>query len=754
MSSNINIHRFVAIFAIQLSLGVAYAGQGIEADGTIYFDDEGWTGSWNYICLSNHCVPGEKVDGRWERRVSGLVAGQTYCISLKVQDNATGQYLSPVYCVVAGEGEMDAGVDAGVDSGIDAGVDSGIDAGADSGIDAAIDSGIDAGVDSGIDAAIDSGIDAAVDSGIDAAVDSGIDATTDFGVDVGPTDLGHLDWTSNSLLSGKGVGAPPRQDPIRALATPVNGAQPTSHGFAFDISGSILTWRWGPQIVKGSGDSGLQMHCSEDGIVFRNVSVVSGQATIPCSGEYDYFFRYEHPSGSVNDNPAYRWIYTGLFTTEGPRVNPNAYPSFTEGSSNWMRWRQPLSGDGIESPVLDAIHNSGRMREVDRYLIQINDSPGNVELELGLNGSTVRVESMRRGSNSPNTLQFFGVNTNPGFGNLYSYGQVIEFLFVALAGTHSAQTYSNNKHYTVGYGWSAYGDPRLKPAGRAGTTMTFADGNGFGNELEKDAIFTQQLVTLHSEQDIDDFILGHHLFHGIDPNRQGSTTFGEVKIGSRACGDCHFRDGRGFEIFQTAKGPRIAPPIFGLGLLDAIAGRQAGFTWDGSTPTLLDQVGQALINDHGVNPGDVPGRVVELLEHYTKVVTVPNRDPGSYDQPGVAEGDQLFNQIGCADCHMPIQTTSSNNLAFDKLTIRPYTDMRTWFVNGGTFRTAPLWGLGHNIELLSRNGHPLRLMHDGSATNVDQAIQLHDGDAATVRDRYNALSASDRQNIVNFVETL
>jgi CxxC motif-containing protein (DUF1111 family) len=134
---------------------------------------------------------------------------------------------------------------------------------------------------------------------------------------------------------------------------------------------------------------------------------------------------------------------------------------------------------------------------------------------------------------------------------------------------------------------------------------------------------------------------------------------------------------------------------------------------------------------------------------------VPSRDPGSYDRPGVSEGDVLFNQIGCARCHTPVQRTSPRAPTHLRdLVLRPYTDMRVHQVNGGRYRTPPLWGLGHNLDLLKRNERPALFLHDGVATSVDAAIQAHDGDAADVTAAYLALSEPERQNIVRFVETL
>ncbi len=570
----------------------------------------------------------------------------------------------------------------------------------------------------------------------------------------GDPDFAHLDWTSNSLTNHQ-VGPPPRANAPAALRTPINGAAPTSHGFAFDIQNGQLSWRWGPQIVKGNGDSGLEMHCSEDdNATFKKVAVSGGSAAIPCSGNYNYFFRYLHPSHSLNNNPAHQWIWTGFFTTEGSRVDPHNYPAFTDGSANWMRFRHPVSHDGTTAAILDAQHNNDLLRNLDRYNIWIDDTPGNVQVGFDVDGNVIRNESMRNTAGGPNGQQFFALTQNPGFGGVYSYGQVIQFEISAVAGNTGAQTYNDFSYYTVGLGWGNYGDPRLNPAGKATTSMILSD-NGTYSHLEYNAIFTQPVTTLHSEDMVDDFLLGHHLFHGIDPNKQGSTDFDEVKIGSRSCGDCHFRDGRGSEIIQTAKGPRLPPPTYGVKLLEMIEGREAGFSWDGSANTVADQVRNALVADHGVDPDALPGRVLELLTTYTEVLTVPARNPGSYDLPGVAQGDVLFNQVGCAGCHTPVQKTRSDAPThLRNLTLRPYTDMKVWDLGDGDFRTPPLWGLGHNIRMLEKNGRALLFMHDGASTSLENAIQRHGGDAASARGAYNNLSSAQRSAVKAFIETL
>jgi len=59
-------------------------------------------------------------------------------------------------------------------------------------------------------------------------------------------------------------------------------------------------------------------------------------------------------------------------------------------------------------------------------------------------------------------------------------------------------------------------------------------------------------------------------------------------------------------------------------------------------------------------------------------------------------------------------------------------------------RTAPLWGL---------RARPTWL-HDGRANTVDQAIRGHAGEAQGSRDRYVALTAEERTQLLAFLDTL
>lgn len=176
--------------------------------------------------------------------------------------------------------------------------------------------------------------------------------------------------------------------------------------------------------------------------------------------------------------------------------------------------------------------------------------------------------------------------------------------------------------------------------------------------------------------------------------------------------------------------PRIAPPMFGLGLLEAVAesdilafadpddrdgdgvkgranrvwdagnGRVAlgRFGWKANQPSVHQQIAGAMIGDIGITSPIFPdqncaprqrkcaampsGGAVELTAgqlHKTQVylfgVGVPARR--QIDDPKVVRGEDLFGQIGCAACHRT-QMTTTRSLVIDELggqTIHPYTDL-------------------------------------------------------------------------------
>ena len=261
---------------------------------------------------------------------------------------------------------------------------------------------------------------------------------------------------------------------------------------------------------------------------------------------------------------------------------------------------------------------------------------------------------------------------------------------------------------------------------------------------------------------------------------------------------------------------RNAQPIFGLGLLEAvpedqilaIAERQradgvngrpnrvwdsaAGalrlgrFGWKANQPSVRQQIAAAFNGDLGVTsslyPTDgctptqtacleqPPGNNPEIidqeltnLEVWTLGLAVPRRR--NADDPEVQRGQALFEQARCAVCHVPSLTTGDHSV-LPQLTgqeIAPYTDLLLHDMGDGLadgrpdfeagprdWRTQPLWGLG----LAETVNGELRLLHDGRARSLAEAILWHGGEADSAKEAFRTMPKADRAALIKFLESL
>ncbi|HEX5716011.1 MAG TPA: di-heme oxidoredictase family protein [Thermoanaerobaculia bacterium] len=215
---------------------------------------------------------------------------------------------------------------------------------------------------------------------------------------------------------------------------------------------------------------------------------------------------------------------------------------------------------------------------------------------------------------------------------------------------------------------------------------------------------------------------------------------------------------------QTRLSARMPPALLGLGLLEAVPGRQGRFGWKASAPSLEHQVAQALREDLGV---EIDGDGLRRLTGYTRLLAVPARR--GWDLPDVRRGEVLFGRIGCASCHLPELRTAAD-AAVPELagqTIHPYTDLLLHdlgadladlrldgapdrSLEGRSWRTAPLWGLG----LLKTVDGEVRLLHDGRARSAEEAVLWHGGEARAARRAFKALPVRDRQALLAFLDSL
>jgi CxxC motif-containing protein (DUF1111 family) len=255
---------------------------------------------------------------------------------------------------------------------------------------------------------------------------------------------------------------------------------------------------------------------------------------------------------------------------------------------------------------------------------------------------------------------------------------------------------------------------------------------------------------------------------------------------------------------------RRTQPLFGLGLVDATpdstfhaiasyqavhspqsAGRVANvvdlstaqpsvgrFGWKAQVPTLFQFAGDAALNEMGITSPQFPnevcpsgncsvlvydpvpamndpdGREVQRFTSFTRFLGPPLPPLLSGDAP---HGADVFETIGCADCHLPLLVTGpSANPALDRVGYHPYSDFLLHDMGSlgdgiaqadakpGEMRTAPLWGLSLQGQML----------HDASATTISQAIEAHGGQGASAKAAFDALGDPDRAALLDFLGSL
>lgn len=171
----------------------------------------------------------------------------------------------------------------------------------------------------------------------------------------------------------------------------------------------------------------------------------------------------------------------------------------------------------------------------------------------------------------------------------------------------------------------------------------------------------------------------------------------------------------------------------------------------------------------GAEPGgvEIEDKTLDDVIFYQAVLAPPARR--NMHDAQVLRGQALFAQAQCAVCHRPSYQTEDGpfprltSKALSGQTIWPYTDLllhdmgkaladgRPDFrANGQQWKTPPLWGIG---LLKDVNGHT-RLLHDGRANGVIEAILWHGGEAEASKQQVLQFNEADRQALARFVESL
>lgn len=255
---------------------------------------------------------------------------------------------------------------------------------------------------------------------------------------------------------------------------------------------------------------------------------------------------------------------------------------------------------------------------------------------------------------------------------------------------------------------------------------------------------------------------------------------------------------------------RICGLILNVPIVEAPGQTRVGrFGWKNQQASLLSFAGDAYLNEMGITNPLFPDEVTNLcntvaepndkpgsdgladIDHFARFVRATKAPARDLQQAGTAaakQGETLFGKIGCDTCHVATLTTAAAGTvvnggkfaipdALGNKTFHPYSDFllhdvgtgdgivmameehygkhmyeiqwknfsaETYRSTANRIRTAPLWG----VRL-----QPM-LMHDGASLTFLDAIRRHRGEASRVAERFEKLSHSEQEAIVEFLKSL
>lgn len=213
------------------------------------------------------------------------------------------------------------------------------------------------------------------------------------------------------------------------------------------------------------------------------------------------------------------------------------------------------------------------------------------------------------------------------------------------------------------------------------------------------------------------------------------------------------------------------------------------FGWKDQQASLLSFASDAYLNEQGItnrlnptdstavckttsDPEDVPDSSgfadIDHQANFIRGTMVPPVNATLQASTDGVAGQKIFNQIGCAFCHVSSITTAPAGTVLNGGTfvvpdalgnkiIHPYGDYLLHDVGTGDgivqngpadtankLRTVPLWGLRMRT----------RLMHDGLSATPDNAILRHGGEARAIVRKYQGLSSKQRSQLLTFLSSL
>ena len=234
------------------------------------------------------------------------------------------------------------------------------------------------------------------------------------------------------------------------------------------------------------------------------------------------------------------------------------------------------------------------------------------------------------------------------------------------------------------------------------------------------------------------------------------------------------------------------------------------FGWKDQHASLQSFSGDAYLNEMGITSRLFPDEVTTLcntapepnsppgddglddVDHFARFIRAtkaPARDDVLAETPKAKRGSELFDRVGCASCHVRTLTTAVAGTkinggtfaipeALGRKSFHPFGDFLLHDVGTGDgmvipmpehygvamarfaaardsspsnfqssrnkVRTAPLWGLRLRT----------RLMHDGAAVTLSDAIKRHRKEGNGAARSFQRLTAADREALLQFLRSL
>lgn len=730
----------------------------------VYFDDEGWTGDWSYLCVQDYCAQASLQSGQWVRDVTerSVALGEQYSIQLKVQDDALSQYISPALLVTVSDS-------SGGDNSGSGGDGSGGD-----------------GSDDTNQAPQVAFIN--LPSGVTEGDSVSLQVNASDDVAVASVSLYHSAPGAPEQLVASLSEAP--------YSWQLSNLAAGSHSFR----------------ARASDDQGL----SSDAYSNLFVAAQGGeqQGALSTTVAERYRVRHELSFNDFNNFNVEYWVARFGYFTLDDYTAPDAegYRQAACGTTEpcvvvTLNSAVPIAMTDVFGNEKDCNQQTPNWRYHKIYGDETNFYSGYVMDLVLSDGSVVPACQATREQRASATTWRAVMQRWQHIQRPFEYGEQIEFETTisfdrAQLTGDNVNYYGQTFRYVLGQGFVV--NNRDAMVGPVGVNDSFAQLGGAttvpqlaqsGGEQQRLA-FMQHAYNLSPEH-IQSWLQGRRLVHTdfntgnhveeLLPGPQaisGNLPYPEmaglaVDPIQPSCTQCHNMNGSGL----VQQRQDVTPPkIIGMGLLEAIpaatietwAAENGGtvnyvtvdgqqhigrFGWRAQTMSVRHQVAKALHDDMGIGtsfegfgPAVLPDAQLDELEVYNKLIAVPTPRENLTQMPG----HQLFAQLGCDGCHKTsVQTGVDPD--FPELSnqlIHPYTDLLLHDLGEGYFRTAPLWGLGLTGYVRTGSASDLALMHDGEAATLDAVMQRHGGEAQQESDSYFGASAAERQQLLDYLMAL